>query len=408
MNLQFMLFFFEHSPDEVPFGIYDDSNNIVPPSFEEESGHEHSESESTTSTTEDDKVTVSSSTWGLAITASVITSALSMTGLLLVVFLRTDDVKSKFLQFAHSFGSGALLAASMIHLIPESYAFLEEFEDAEEVGWKAGSVILAGLLLSMLIHAKFSTHEHGVEEGPPDMLALPSTLNPRVSDTTYDETDLDTSMDISKDQSLALSVKSLARWFPNRGSESKSKSQKVALFQPVAWNIFMGDLIHNFLDGVLIASAFASCGATSGWTILAAVAAHEIPQEIADFFILIKSGLTSCQAVLFNFASGFASVIGAITLLSAVESLTKHHLGYLLLGGSGIFIFIGCCELLPEVMKNAHKKVFILHLFVFILGMVVVSLPLLNHVVCEEGNFGHDHAAHASEETETSHAGHDH
>ncbi|CAM9322260.1 unnamed protein product, partial [Heterosigma akashiwo] len=108
---------------------------------------------------------------------------------------------------------------------------------------------------------------------------------------------------------------------------------RAADVRPQAWNVVLGDGLHNCLDGMVIAVAFAGCGSSMGWTILGAVMSHEIPQEIADFFVLLDSGLSFGQALCFNLFSGLCAVAGGIIVLST-PSLTAEGIGYMLLFGS--------------------------------------------------------------------------
>mmetsp|Transcript_27545 Transcript_27545/g.36119 ORF Transcript_27545/g.36119 Transcript_27545/m.36119 type:complete len:549 (+) Transcript_27545:185-1831(+) len=418
-------FFFEHSPDEVSFQIEDSSGNVFSPALSEEHEHDHDEHEHEEHEHEDhdehehededdhEEVVATAKIWGVTVVASLITSALSASGLVLFMLIASKDLRLKCLNFAHAFGSGAILAASLIHLIPESLAFLEEYEDGEDLGWKSGTVILAGMLLSLLIHAMLEPHK---DDEPEVSVVVVTPVVPQGIVTGADDDehqaqskDSDTEDDLEKTQTKKKLV----------GDLPKALVHPCAKVSPECWNLFVGDFVHNFLDGCLIASAFLSCGMTSGWTVFGAVAAHEVPQEIADFFIFVKSGMSYTQAVLFNFVSGLSSFLGAIILLAASTSMTKEHLGYLLLGGAGIFLFIGATELLPQMLENSkQKKVFIMQLLAFALGAVVVSLPLLHHVHCDSGAFGHDHdheghghddhGGENSHSDHSSHDGHDH
>ena len=84
----------------------------------------------------------------------------------------------------------------------------------------------------------------------------------------------------------------------------------------------IGDGIHNFIDGVIIVAAFAISPETGIATVIA-VAAHELPQELGDFGILIHGGFSRTRALMWNFASSVTAVIGAIVGYLLIHSFNE-------------------------------------------------------------------------------------
>ena len=83
-------------------------------------------------------------------------------------------------------------------------------------------------------------------------------------------------------------------------SDIKRSGQNRALFDisgldPICWNVIVGDLAHNFSDGVTMGAAFLSCSSTVGWTVTAANVMHEIPHEVGNFMALVNGGMTVQQ-----------------------------------------------------------------------------------------------------------------
>jgi zinc and cadmium transporter len=115
--------------------------------------------------------------------------------------------------------------------------------------------------------------------------------------------------------------------------------------------IMIGDTFHNFVDGVLIAAAFLADPAL-GMVTAVAIIAHEIPQELGDFLILLHSGYSKTRALVFNLASSAATLLGALlawfTLSDMLESVP-----YLLALAAASMIYVSIADLLP----NLHKKV---------------------------------------------------
>jgi zinc transporter ZupT len=84
---------------------------------------------------------------------------------------------------------------------------------------------------------------------------------------------------------------------------------------PVAWSVLIGDLLHNFVDGIAIGVAFRSCGPDFGWVVASGAAAHEVTQELADFIVLITRGRMSVGAALgLNLLSALSCVLGVLRI----------------------------------------------------------------------------------------------
>jgi len=123
--------------------------------------------------------------------------------------------------------------------------------------------------------------------------------------------------------------------------------------KPTVFLITIGDGIHNLIDGITIAATFLT-SFNLGVITTIAIAAHEIPQEIADFGILINSGLKNFQALTINFLSALAAILGGIAAFYFLQNL-KGGLPFLLSLSSGIFIYIAGSDLIPSLHKE-HKK----------------------------------------------------
>lgn len=125
----------------------------------------------------------------------------------------------------------------------------------------------------------------------------------------------------------------------------------------------LGDGMHNFLDGIAIAAAF-SISPVTGFGVTLAVALHEIPQEIADFGILIHSGLSKSKALFFNFLSGLTSVAGTLIYLIFTEQLEPIE-PFIIAFVAGVFLQISLSDLFVEI-KESKGKLHDLILFVMI------------------------------------------
>jgi zinc and cadmium transporter len=143
--------------------------------------------------------------------------------------------------------------------------------------------------------------------------------------------------------------------------------------------VIAGDALHNFLDGVAIAIAFVVNPAL-GLTTALAIAAHEIPQEIADFSILLDRGWSNAKVIWANVLSGLTAFIGIGVGYFAASSI-EAWLPYMLAGVAGIFTYIGLSDLIPEIHHRAGHKHFNRVLVPFVFGLLLVGyMVTLTHV----------------------------
>jgi len=118
--------------------------------------------------------------------------------------------------------------------------------------------------------------------------------------------------------------------------------------------IILGDSIHNFVDGVLIAAAFLMDPHLGIVTSLA-VATHEIPQEVGDFAILLQSGYSQRKALFYNVLSSLTTVVGGVLAYFSLETL-HEKLPYFLALAASSFIYIAVADLIPSLHKRTDIK----------------------------------------------------
>jgi zinc and cadmium transporter len=142
-------------------------------------------------------------------------------------------------------------------------------------------------------------------------------------------------------------------------------------------NLF-GDALHNFIDGLIIASTFL-VDFNLGIATTIAIALHEIPQEIGDFGVLIHAGFERKKALILNYVVAFTVVLGGIAgyFLSYV---INDVIPYLLPFAAGGFIYIAASDLMPEIRKETNIKRSINSFAIFILGIVLMYIiKIINH-----------------------------
>lgn len=136
--------------------------------------------------------------------------------------------------------------------------------------------------------------------------------------------------------------------------------------------IVFGDGIHNFIDGMAIATAFL-VDIKLGIVTAIAVGFHEIPQEIGDFGILLQNGIARKKVLIFNILSALTAILGAILVFFLRDNI-EGSLPILLSITAGFFIYISSSDLIPEIHKRVNKKHALIESFLLILGSTIVWL----------------------------------
>lgn len=146
--------------------------------------------------------------------------------------------------------------------------------------------------------------------------------------------------------------------------------------EPVSYLVLFGDAIHNFVDGIIISAAFLT-SVPFGFLTTIMIIAHEIPQELGDFAVLVHGGFSKAKALFFNFFSQLTCVVGGIAgyfFSKAIEGMIPYVLSF----AAGGFIYIAASDLIPQLHKEPKiSKAFFSFMF-FILGMgLMLGLKML-------------------------------
>lgn len=141
---------------------------------------------------------------------------------------------------------------------------------------------------------------------------------------------------------------------------------------PLTYLNIIGDALHNFIDGGIIAAGFL-INFPLGLATTLAIIAHEIPQEIGDFGILVYGGFSKKQALFFNFLSALTAFLGAlITLL--LNQWLGSFINYLLPLTAGGFLYLAGSDLLPELKRETEITKSIVQFFFIIFGLCLMFI----------------------------------
>ena len=143
--------------------------------------------------------------------------------------------------------------------------------------------------------------------------------------------------------------------------------------------IIIGDTIHNFIDGVVIAATF-MVSIPLGIVTTIAVATHEIPQEIGDFGLLLHRGLARKKIIWVNILSAAAAFAGALAIYFIGESVEKY-LPVFLAVTAGFFIYIASSDLIPEIHHEKRRGFALIESLLLLLGIFIIflSVSFLEH-----------------------------
>jgi zinc and cadmium transporter len=253
-------------------------------------------------------------TWGASLLSVVVVSLVSLVGIMSLSL--AEDRLRKIALVLVSFAVGALLGDAFIHLLPAAFGGAHHHDGHEHHHELEPSLLVLGGMLLFFVVEKLLRHIHGpiYRHHHPDGEPKPTLA--------------------------AINV--------------------------------IGDAIHNFIDGVLIAASYL-VSPTLGVSTTIAVLLHEIPQELGDFGILVHSGLSVRRALLINLASASFSILGAVVTMlvgeTAGESLT-HVLVPITAGG---FVYIASANLIPELQHDHSRKGLVVQVGLISAGVAVMA-----------------------------------
>ena len=166
--------------------------------------------------------------------------------------------------------------------------------------------------------------------------------------------------------------------------------------------VISGDFFHNVADGFFIGIAFKACDASLAWGITGATIYHEFVQEMADYLVLTSEevGLSPFMAMLYNFISGTSVIIGG--MIAVGVDAENPSLGMVLAFGGGTYVYLACCECIPEAVKVAKRdleenkleslQMHYVNIFGgFFIGCLGIGLILLDHEHCSADGGEHAH-----------------
>ena len=137
------------------------------------------------------------------------------------------------------------------------------------------------------------------------------------------------------------------------------------------WSVLVGDSIHNFCDRVLIAVAFLPAPQPGIVTALAIIA-HEIPQEVGDYIVLINAGFSRMRALAYNALSGLAAVVGGVLGYFLIGPW-REYLPYMMVVAASSFVYVAVADLIPQLQKRLSGRDTVLQIVWMGAGLLMIG-----------------------------------
>ena len=248
-----------------------------------------------------------------------------------IYLLINDEYQRKLLPHTVSFAIGALLGAALLALLPHAL-LVNENVDFHSLGLTILIGLLGFFLLEKMVLWRHCHSSHCEVHAPGT---------------------IDQNSEVHSSNEM-----------PSSGhSHHHEKDASGTL-------IIIGDAVHNIVDGVLIAAAFMT-DVDLGIVTALAVAAHEIPQEIGDFAILLNSGFNRKRALFFNVLASMGTLIGAVIAYYSLQSM-QQALPYILAIAASSFIYIAVADLIPGLHKKTALRETLQQISLIALGVVTI------------------------------------
>jgi zinc and cadmium transporter len=282
-------------------------------------------------------------TW--IISASLLGGALSVMCAGFVAF----NARSQWIPMLISYAIGAMLGAVFLEILPHA------FHEASSVENMAATVLFGILLFFVLEKLVLWRHCHGEHC---EVHAMHTE-----DDCPAYEGKHHVDSPVTKFKAVADKAPSI--FMPHSHGHHHDSGRSGMM-------IMVGDTFHNFVDGILIAAAF-MIDIRLGAVTAMAIIAHEIPQEVGDFLILLHSGYSKKQAFLFNLFSSVATLVGGVLAYFALQTLQSWIPTILGLAAASM-LYVAVADLIPGLHKRTELKATIAQ--VSLIGLGVGSIWL--------------------------------
>lgn len=271
------------------------------------------------------------------------------------------NTKRSWVPLLISYAIGAMLGAVFLEILPEA------FKQAASPDIAAMTILFGLLLFFILEKLVLWRHCHGdhceahaihTEQECPEHVVSGSV-----------ETGIKFTAVLNKTPAISAKIK------PSHSHHDHSHHDHGHDGGRSGMMIMIGDTFHNFVDGILIAAAF-MVDIQVGLVTAMAIIAHEIPQEVGDFLILLHSGYSKKQALLFNLGSSIATAVGGVLAYYALQTL-QNWVPFILGIAASSMLYVAVADLIPGLHKRTELSATISQILLIGLGISSIWLTKL-------------------------------
>lgn len=259
------------------------------------------------------------------------------------------NARTQWIPMLISYAIGAMLGAVFLEILPHA------FHEASSVENMATTVLFGILLFFVLEKLVLWRHCHGEHCEAHAMHTEDDCPAHEIKDHAEAQT--------TKFKAVTEKAPSIVK--PNSHGHQHDSGRSGMM-------IMVGDTFHNFVDGILIAAAF-MIDIRLGAVTAMAIIAHEIPQEVGDFLILLHSGYSKKQAFLFNLFSSLATLVGGVLAYFALQTLQSWIPTILGLAAASM-LYVAVADLIPGLHKRTELKATIAQVGLIVLGVASIWL----------------------------------
>ena len=279
--------------------------------------------------------------------AIIIGTLVAGIGSVWVAGLLTYGVLARYTQHLLSLAAGALLGTAFMHLLPEAF-------ESQAAAQALFTTLLAGLIFFFLLDkAELYHHGHEHHHGDSAAVAVPAIPQGHAAHphAAHDHAaHAHASHDHASGEPTAQGQYSAAHGQSDHAIDHPHGHSHTG----GGWAVLLGDSVHCFGDGILIAAAYMA-DTQLGLAATLAVLVHEIPHHMGDLVVLRESKQGASQAVVKLSAAGAVTVVGGVVGYLLVEQL-HHLLPYLLVIASSSFIYVALADLIPQLQKRLSLR----------------------------------------------------
>ena len=254
------------------------------------------------------------------------------------------NARTQWIPMLISYAIGAMLGAVFLEILPHA------FHEASSVENMAATVLLGILLFFVLEKLVLWRHCHGEH----------CEVHAMHTEDDCPANEVQHHADVSSTKFKVVTEKSSSIVKPHSHGHQHDSGRSGMM-------IMVGDTFHNFVDCILIAAAF-MIDIRLGAVTAIAIIAHEIPQEVGDFLILLHSGYSKKQALLFNLFSSLATVVGGVLAYFALQTV-QNWISTILGLAAASMLYVAVADLIPGLHKRTELKATIAQVSLIGLGI---------------------------------------